>query len=68
MNNIIYNFKSFKYLDKPDLTSILDKKLNYSGSFGFIDKYKDRKFICLEIVWSIKIFYGFHKKKKISFF
>ncbi len=65
MNNIIYNFKSFKYLDKPDLTSILDKKLNYSGSFGFIDKYKDRKFICLrDSAGSIKIFYGFHKKKR----
>ena len=68
MNNIIYNFKSFKPLNNLKLINILDKKLDYAGSFGFIEKFQKDKYICLrDRAGSIKIFYGTHKKKENSF-
>ena len=65
MDNIIYNFKYFKPLNNLKLINILNKKLDYSGSFGFIEKYQKDKYICLrDRAGSIKIFNDIHKKKK----
>ncbi len=65
MNNIIYNYKSFKSVHNLKLSNLLDKKMYFTGSFSYAQKYKKNNLICLrDSAGSRKIFYGIHKKKR----